>query len=199
MHDRKGQRFGRLLVERDSGERSAGGIMWRCVGDCGNRKNISQSDLRAGKTKSCGCLRIEAITKHGASPRSGRTPTYASWNAMLARCRAKSGRLHRFYGNVSVCERWESFEAFAEDMGERPSRAHSIDRIDGTKGYEKGNCRWATKTQQVQNMKSNVNTHFRGEDLCLAEIARRCSVPARTVAWRYKQGARGEDLVTRAR
>lgn len=197
MHNLVGQRFGRLIVECDSGERNTSGIKWRCICECGNRKNIGSTDLRLGKTQSCGCLHRETITKHGSSPRSGRTPTYISWNAMRARCRCKNERTRKYYGaaGITVCDRWSDFDAFMADMGPRPTLKHSIDRIDGTKGYEPGNCRWATKGQQVQNMKSNIKTEFRGELLCLAEIARRGGMSKNGVGYRFRNGLRGEELV----
>ena len=151
MIDLVGVRFGRLVVESDSGERS-NGIKWRCLCDCGNRKNISGPDLRGGKTRSCGCMRMEKITKHGATPRSGMTLTYRTWRAMKARC-APTAPAHAYYYDrgIGVCARWSEYKAFLADMGHRPSPRHSIDRIDNDKGYEPGNCRWATKSEQERN------------------------------------------------
>jgi hypothetical protein len=63
----------------------------------------------------------------------------------------KKDRLYGGYANIEVCERWQSFANFVADMGERPSPSHSIDRIDGERGYEPGNCRWATPKEQAAN------------------------------------------------
>lgn len=84
--------------------------------------------------------------KHGWS----KTPTYASWSAMRSRCRDESNTSWPLYGGrgIAVCERWEgSFEAFLEDMGERPSLDHQIDRRDPDGDYEPGNCRWLTRAE----------------------------------------------------
>lgn len=84
--------------------------------------------------------------------RDGRgTETYATWRSMIMRCEAKSNRSYRYYGGlgITVCQRWrESFEAFLEDMGERPTTAHSIDRENNDGNYEPSNCRWATASNQ---------------------------------------------------
>lgn len=76
---------------------------------------------------------------------------------MVARCSNPKGWSFAEYGakGVTVCERWRRFEAFLEDMGERP-KGTSIDRIDGSKGYEPGNCRWATRSQQNLNRRKYV-------------------------------------------
>lgn len=83
--------------------------------------------------------------KHGWSG----TPTYVSWSAMHSRCRDLSNGSYRYYGGrgISVCDRWATFEAFLEDMGERPSRDYEIDRRDPNGNYEPGNCRWLTKAE----------------------------------------------------
>jgi hypothetical protein len=84
--------------------------------------------------------------RHGWS----KTPTYVSWKAMRARCRDENNASWPQYGakGITVCERWQTFENFLADMGERPSLDHSIDRRDETGNYEPGNCRWLTRAEQ---------------------------------------------------
>lgn len=77
---------------------------------------------------------------------------------MLQRCLNPSSARYPDYGGrgITVCDSWrDSFQAFVDDMGEPPSRRHSIDRWPDMDGpYTKDNCRWATLEQQSRNRKN---------------------------------------------
>jgi hypothetical protein len=81
-------------------------------------------------------------------------PTYKAWAAMRARCLCPTHGNYARYGGrgVTIDARWQSFEAFLADMGPKPDGL-SLDRIDGSKGYGPGNCRWATAKEQASNRK----------------------------------------------
>lgn len=166
----EGLKFYRLtLIEGFSMD---GVYRYRCVCDCGKEVVVKAHFLKeSGKTKptkSCGCYRTDSIvnrsTKHGFSKRGMVDSEYTSWNLMKDRCNNKNNKRYSDYGGrgISICERWESFENFIEDMGKKPSSKHSIDRIDNTKGYSKENCKWATKSEQGANKriyKNNITGH----------------------------------------
>ncbi len=113
---------------------------------------------------------------------NSRRPGYKCWQMMLNRCRnRRCAKWHHYGGRgITVCERWQGargFENFVADMGERPSPKHEIDRIDVNGNYEPGNCRWATRKEQMRNVRSNLVIAFRGESLTLIEWAERLGMP----------------------
>jgi hypothetical protein len=149
LADMTGQRFHLLTVTGRAGNTPSGQAVWSCRCDCGNTITARGYKLRQGHTKSCGCLKAKGNPTHGKS----RTPTHNSWLAMKQRCGYAAGETFARYGaqGITVCDRWlHSFENFLADMGERP-RGMTLDRIDNAKGYEPGNCRWATHRQQRMN------------------------------------------------
>lgn len=165
MLNLSGQRFGRWTVTTEGPRRGKYVRRWSCRCDCGGEGLVSQSNLLRGVSKSCGCLmrdvtaaRNRASAKHGhASNAAGNkpSPTYRSWVAMMVRCTWKKHPAYDRYGGagIKVCERWQDFSLFLADMGERPGLDRSLDRIDGTLGYEPGNVRWATRSEQNRNRK----------------------------------------------
>ena len=94
------------------------------------------------------------------------SPTYTTWLAIKKRCNNPKAAGFDKYGaaGIKVCPEWvQSFEAFLAHAGERPSKAHTLDRIDGKKGYEPGNVRWATMMEQNRNRSDNLRLTFNGK------------------------------------
>lgn len=149
-----GEKFGMLTAIRPVFKDTNNAFVWECVCDCGNTKNVRASKLMAGIYESCGCATIHSgrfKKTHGLSKAGG---VYTAWASMKDRCYNKNHVFYNYYGaiGVEVCERWRtSFENFYADMGDKPSKEHSLDRHPNKKGnYEPGNCRWATDLQQMR-------------------------------------------------
>jgi hypothetical protein len=98
--------------------------------------------------------RLSAQTKTHGESWPYPTPEYMAWSSMLRRCYGVSSPKYRHYGGrgIAVCERWrENYEAFLADVGRRPERGYSIDRIDVNGNYEPRNVRWADAKTQRHN------------------------------------------------
>ena len=129
------------------------------------------------------------------------TPTWNSWKAMVNRCRNPNSPNFARYGGrgITVCDRWlTSFAAFLADMGERPSLEHSIDRIDNSKGYEPGNCRWATAKQQCRNTSKNVRLTFEGRTQCVSAWAEELGVSVGTLFGRIARGWPDDRVISKS-
>ena len=163
--DLKGQKFGRLTVLcRTPIEPGRKKVRWVCECDCGNLCTIIGNSLVRGLTRSCGCYGHERHIEHGKAlnlqhgynRKSARSLEHVSWSAMIQRCENPHSHDYPRYGGrgITVCRAWRySFPAFLADMGPRPSRLYTLDRIDPNGNYEPGNCRWATKSEQSQNVR----------------------------------------------
>jgi hypothetical protein len=153
----RGRRFGRLKVIERAPNTSDWKARWCCRCDCGAELIVLSSNLRRGNTRSCGCLRRDRCADVGSVGYivHGRTGTseHRAWVNMLQRCENPNHKSYKNYGGrgIAVCERWHDFQAFVADVGPRPSPSLSLDRIDNDGGYEPGNVRWATRSEQNSN------------------------------------------------
>lgn len=115
---------------------------------------------------------------------------YSVWSSMHARCSDPKRPDFLRYGaqGVVVCDRWSAFSAFLDDMGSRPSRQHSLDRIDSTLPYEPGNCRWATASEQNRNRSNNHLITWRGETRCMTEWGELLGLSRDVLKYRLREG-----------
>lgn len=192
--DHTGKVFGRLTVLHRGASTRTRQTVWVCRCECGTVKPIQAGNLNSGHSTSCG-----ECSGHGMS----KTPTHVSWAAMNSRCRCPTNPNYPHYGarGISVCDRWRhSFKAFLADMGERPSLAHSIDRIDVNGNYEPGNCRWATESEQRKNQRFNIRgrlIEFNGRKLSIRNWAVLIGIPERTLGHRLRTGWSIEEALTK--
>lgn len=123
-------------------------------------------------------------TRHGHNRRGKTTKEYRAWYSLRRRCsKTAQGANAADYRDrgITVCERWQVFENFLEDVGHCPSSKHSIDRIDNDKGYRPGNVKWSTRIEQNRNTRRNAIFEWAGMRLSLAEWCERARMNYYTV------------------
>lgn len=175
-----GNKYDRLIVLRETNKRTRqGSIIWECVCDCGNTVFSTGGNLKRYNTKSCGCLnrqkRAVSCLKHGMT----NTPEFKCWQHIISRCTKPFDRSYKNYGGrgISICERWFfSFQNFFEDMGNRPSNNHSIERNNVNGNYEPSNCRWATRDEQAKNKRNTRRVEYQGEFYHVNELCKKIGI-----------------------
>ena len=124
---------------------------------------------------------------------------YRAWLGMKQRCTNPKHNAFPNYGGrgITVCDRWMDFCNFVQDMGERPSPDHSLDRKDNDKGYSPDNCRWTTRSEQALNRRKAKPPNYaaRIDGLTLREFSEKHGINLVTLRVRYRKGKRGEDLI----
>ena len=139
---------------------------------------------------------------HGGYIGGKEKPEHYVWRSMLARCLNPNDKAIKYYGakGIAVCKRWLKYENFLQDVGERPTKTHSLDRIDTTKGYKPSNCRWATRSEQQKNKtttKIYTNSNFTGT---LVECAEYLGISKYCAFQRWKEwGSFEKGIVWRQR
>lgn len=204
-----GQQYGRLTVL--AVESVGRDTKWLCRCECGTEKLVYKSNVVHGRTRSCGCLNREMSTDRFTTHGMKHSPEYETWCNIKRRC-ADSGNADYHGRGIRVCDGWlNSFEAFVSDMGPRPSDTHSIDRKDNAAGYDCGhcpscvsrgadaNCRWATRTEQNNNTRKNVDVTVDGVTMTIAEASRRYGITATLLRQRlFRDGMTADEAVRKA-
>lgn len=199
LNDLTGRTFGRLTVESFLHRDGCREPVWHCRCACGKTRTAKAYKLLNGRSTSCGCLTLERISvankRHGLS----RTAEHKCWQGIISRCCVPTDPHYENYGarGIRMCERWrQSFETFMEDMGPRPSPAHSIDRIDNDGHYEPGNCRWATMAEQSLNKRNTRYVTAFGRTQPLSAWAAERGMSKGLISDRLNRGWRPEKAMT---
>lgn len=113
--------------------------------------------------------------RHGRSD----SKVYRAWSNMLSRCYNQKHPAYQYYGGegVRVCDEWRDFRNFIADMGEPPTRLHTLGRSGFV--YDKEHCRWETRLEQANNLKNNRRITFNGRTQTIAEWARELNLEYR--------------------
>lgn len=183
---RVGSRFGRLEVVGEGEPYVWRGRFaerrWACVCDCGNETEVRNDRLKAGATRSCGCLRVETVrdlrTTHNACPKDPRPPEYHAWRRLLR-------------GAAPVVRRWRAkegrgFAAFLADVGPRPTPGCRLARADPRRAHGPGNTRWAEGVPRRGVPRRFVV--WRGRQVSLRDAAAAAGIPYNTLCKRLERG-----------
>lgn len=189
--DLTGQKFNRLLVIEPARTKS-GKFAWKCKCDCGNYTITQGTELKNGRTKSCGCYAKDfartKFTKHGLSNNKLRFV----FNSMHARCENPNNNQYHNYGNrgVVVCNEWKAPDGFINFYNWAMSNGYAeglqIDRIDNDGNYCPQNCRWVTPHENSLNKRVSLKTEYKGQVKTLMEFAEEFNIPYKTLFCRIK-------------
>lgn len=201
--DLVGRQFGRLTILRWEEDPVRDKLIWVCVCECGRPMNVTTYALTSGNTKSCGCLRRDnrvALNEERRRSAAGHRarPEYAVWQSMKARCLNKNRKEYPRYGGrgITVCDQWrDSFQAFFDDMGARPSAEYSIERLDNDGPYAPHNCVWATIIEQANNRSNNAVVTVDGQEKSITQWAREAGMTPQGVRWRLQNGWKPEEAI----
>lgn len=197
--DLKGKRFHKLLVvEKANNQKHK--TMWKCKCDCGNITLVTTSNLNTNRVKSCGCLRIDQLTKRSTTHNQRHTALYEVWKTMKQRCFNPKNQAYKNYGGrgIVVCDEWKTnFTSFYKwSMENGYKKGLTIDRIDNNKNYCPENCRWADRITQANNSRWNKHIVVNGKDDTLANWIRYFNTTHTKYYARIKKGLSEQEALT---
>lgn len=185
-----GREYGSLVVK--GVEKRGRRMLFSCLCACGKTCLADDSNVRAGRQKSCGCGRHVSRPAPNKTHGASYTLLYSVWTSMRQRCLSSGHRAFPNYGGrgIEVCEEWrESFEAFRDwSIAGGYAIGLTLDRIDNDGPYSPPNCRWSTRAEQNRNQRRTVYLTVNGETKTRAEWAEDVGVLPATIHQRLKRG-----------
>ena len=200
LENQVGKTYGMLTVLAEA-ERAGKNrrVLVRCSCEAAPEKVVYLGDIRSGATTSCGCANKAALKAANTTHGLRQHPLYRTWAQMLQRCQNPNYGQYSDYGGrgIAVCERWQKFENFYEDMQPTHREGLTLDRKENNQGYSSENCRWATRTEQNRNQRSNRKIILNGRTQCLSAWCQELNLSYSTVMKRiHRSGKTPEQALT---
>lgn len=192
--DITGQIFGRLTALGPVRRTHSGKIVWMCRCECGDLVEAQVDNLRSGHTRSCGCVRVQSLSRLTKTHGMSKHPFYFTWRNIVNRCTNPRNDSYAYYGGrgIQVCDEWhDSFNVFLGYISSLPDfgvRNYTIDRIDNSLGYYPGNLRWVSRKIQQRNRRGNHLLSHDGKTQSIAEWADEYNLKWITLNSRLRKG-----------
>lgn len=187
----KGQKFGRLTALEYMYTEKGKSSTWMCRCECGKQTPVVLTSLKNGNTQSCGCLRLERVKEKNTTHSKCHTTEYHAWGNLIQRCTNPKHPEYKNYGErgITVCPEWRnSFETFLKDMGLKPDKSCSIDRVNNEDGYHRENCEWRDSFSQAINQRGKKNLTVGIKNISYSKRDNLYSVAIERKGQRYRKG-----------
>jgi hypothetical protein len=191
-----GEIYGKLTVAERCGTRR-NYQTWGCICECGNMVEVVSAYLRTGRAKSCGCAKSEFISQANTRHGMYKHPIYRAWVNARGRCRNPRHRVYSDYGGrgITFSAEWDNFEVFYSELRDGWFPDSQLERIDNNKGYEPGNCKWATVDEQQNNKRNNVKLDTPDGVMTIEQASVFYNLTRSAITHRRRAGKTGSDLV----
>ena len=174
--DLTGKIFGKWTVLSRAQNKGITGC-WNCKCDCGTERVVRYPHLTSGASRCCGCDKTKRIV-HGESINSKNgnfSRKYRTWRSIRSRCLNPNAQNADIYHGL-LCDEWNDFSVFNRDVPDPIDDSLTIDRIDNSKGYEPGNVRWATWTEQHRNQSNCRWIEYDGRRQLMVDWSRELNI-----------------------